>query len=308
MKQPKTIAVAVHVDTYDGMKKGVPVLLDLFRKYGVKATFFVPMGKDHTGWTVKRVFTRKGFLNKSGTGRVWAATTSPKTLMYGLLLPGPEIARRNADLLNRIVKEGQELGIHGYDHVWWHDHIKTLDRERTEEEIDRLLEVFAGLTGVEARSFAAPGWMINAHALRYFGRRGLAYTSDTRDGTCPFYPEMDGECFPILQMPTTLPTLDEVVGSGKYTDADALVDHYRRLLRNDLNILTVHAEIEGRGWNAFLEGFIRNASGEGFAFRRLIDIAEGLKDVSDIPVCPIKYGFVEGRAGEVCLQGVAGEV
>ena len=76
------------MDTYEGMKKGVPVLLALFQKYDIKASFFVPMGKDHTGWTVKRIFKRKGFLKKTGTGRVWAEAVSKKTLMYGLLLAG----------------------------------------------------------------------------------------------------------------------------------------------------------------------------------------------------------------------------
>jgi len=65
-------------------------------------------------------------LKKEGTGRVWAAATSIKTLMYGLLIPGPEIARKNRLILRRIGTEGHELGIHGYDHVYWHDHIMPL--------------------------------------------------------------------------------------------------------------------------------------------------------------------------------------
>jgi undecaprenyl phosphate-alpha-L-ara4FN deformylase len=52
----KTIAIKVDVDTHEGMRHGVPVLLSLFKKYGVQGSFFVPMGKDDTGWTAKRVF------------------------------------------------------------------------------------------------------------------------------------------------------------------------------------------------------------------------------------------------------------
>ncbi|MEI6152644.1 MAG: hypothetical protein WCQ90_00990, partial [Deltaproteobacteria bacterium] len=62
----KVIGIKVDVDTSEGMKHGVPVLLTLFKKYNIHASFFVPMGKDHTGWTAKRVFTRKGFLKKAG--------------------------------------------------------------------------------------------------------------------------------------------------------------------------------------------------------------------------------------------------
>jgi undecaprenyl phosphate-alpha-L-ara4FN deformylase len=302
MAAETTIGIAVHVDTYEGMKKGVPALLALFQKYGIKASFFVPMGKDHTGWTIKRVFTRRDFLKKTGTGRVWAEAVGKKTLLYGLLLPGPEIARKNRELLRQITGEGHELGIHGYDHVYWHDHIKGFDRKRTEEEVERLLKVYRELIGEEARSFAAPGWMINPHILRCFQEKGLAYSSDTRKGTVLFYPEMGGEKFRVLQIPTTLPTLDEVIGSiGR--DIPMLVEYYCDALVNGLNILTVHAEIEGRHWIGFLEAFMKKIIERGFTCKRLIDIAEEYAHNPDVPTCCVEYGFVEGRAGEVCIQG-----
>jgi undecaprenyl phosphate-alpha-L-ara4FN deformylase len=301
MTVEKTIGIAVHVDTYEGMKKGVPALLALFQKYGIKVSFFVPMGKDHTGWTVKRIFKRKGFLKKTGTGRVWAEAVNKKTLMYGLLLPGPHIAKKNRELLWQITGEGHELGIHGYDHVYWHDHIKGFDRKRTEEEVEKLLTVFAELTGTKARSFAAPGWMINPHVLRCFQEQGLTYSSDTRRGTTLFYPEMGGEKFQILQVPTTLPTLDEVIGSvGR--EVPVLTKYYLSILTNGLNILTVHAEIEGKHWIGFLEAFIKKTIEGRFTYRRLMDIAEDHADNPDVPICRIEYGFVEGRAGEVCVQ------
>jgi peptidoglycan/xylan/chitin deacetylase (PgdA/CDA1 family) len=302
MAVEKTIGVAVHVDTYEGMKKGVPALLALFQKYNIKASFFVPMGKDHTGWTAKRIFKRKGFLKKAGTGRVWAEAVSKKTLMYGLLLPGPQIAKKNGELLHLIAAEGHELGIHGYDHVYWHDHIKGFGQKRTEEEIEKLLKVYSELTGTQARSFAAPGWMINPHVLRCFQEKGLAYSSDARRGTALFYPEMGGEQFQCLQIPTTLPTLDEVIGTIG-TDIQTLAAHYLSILTDGLNILTVHAEIEGKHWISFLEAFIKKALERGFTYRRLIDIAEAYGQNPDVPTYCIEYGFVEGRAGEVCVQG-----
>jgi peptidoglycan/xylan/chitin deacetylase (PgdA/CDA1 family) len=296
----KVIGIKVDVDTYEGMKNGVPSLLALFEKYSVHASFFVPMGKDHTGWTIKRVFTRKGFLKKAGRIGV-VSTYGVKTLMHGLLLPGPEIAKKNQELLRRIVDEGHELGIHGYDHVYWHDHIKGFDRKRTEKEIDTLLKVYRELTGVDTRSFAAPGWMINPYVLRCFQEKGLAYSSDTR-GAAPFYPEMAGEKFKILQIPTTLPTLDEVVGIAG-TDVPTLTEYYLKSLTDGLNILTIHTEIEGKRWMGFLEGFIEGTLERGFTCKRLIDIANEYKENPHVPVCRIEYGFVDGRAGEVCVQG-----
>jgi undecaprenyl phosphate-alpha-L-ara4FN deformylase len=160
----RVIALKVDVDTFWGMRNGVPRLLDLFKKHGVAVSFFVPMGKDHTGWTAKRVFTTRGFLskvNRSGPLKTYGL----RTLMYGLLLPGPEIAKENAWLLKRVIEEGHELGIHGLDHVFWHDHIKDLGQAKTESILQKAIDVYGQIVGAEPASFAAPGWMINKHAL-----------------------------------------------------------------------------------------------------------------------------------------------
>ena len=295
----KVIGIKVDVDTDRGMREGVPVLLRLFRKYGIKASFFVPMGKDHTGRTAKRVFTRKGFLKKAGRVGV-VDTYGIRTLMYGLLLPGPEIARRNAPLLREVVDEGHEAGIHGLDHVYWHDRIKHLTRERTEQELEQAFATYREVLGRPPLSFAAPGWMINPHALHYLEERGLAYSSDTR-GSYPFLPLMGDEGFKILQIPSTLPTLDEMVGI-KGTTPDILAEHFFSLLGKGLNILTVHTELEGNRWTGFLDAFIGKASEAGFTFARLIDIAGQSNGAGETPSCRIVYGHVEGRAGEVCLQ------
>lgn len=297
----KIIGLKVDVDTNEGMKKGVPALLALFKKYGIPASFFVPMGKDHTGWTAKRVFTRKGFLKKASRVGV-LETYGIKTLMYGLLLPGPEIAKGNGSLLKQIASEGHEVGIHGYDHVDWHDHIKKWDAEKTEAVLQKACAVYEQILSKKPRSFAAPGWMINRHALHFFKNAGFSYSSDTR-GTSPFFPEMGGKMFDILQIPTTLPTLDEVVGIAG-TEVSTLTGFFLDSLHNGLNIVTVHTELEGNRWTDFLETFLRTTLDRGFTYRRLCHIAEACRaKANTIPRCELVYGYAKGRAGEVCRQG-----
>ncbi|MDR2018441.1 MAG: polysaccharide deacetylase family protein [Syntrophobacterales bacterium] len=295
----KTIGVKVDVDTDVGMKNGVPVLLELFRKYGIHASFFVPMGKDHTGRTAKRVFTKKGFLKKAGRVGV-LSTYGVKTLMYGLVLPGPEIARENGPVLRRITGEGHEAGIHGLDHVYWHDHIKSLGKARTVKDLEKAFTVYREVLGNPPVSFAAPGWMINGHALNWFEEKGFIYSSDTR-GSYPFRPILGGEKFKVLQIPSSLPTLDEMVGIAG-TDQKALADHFFSRLTDGLNILTVHTELEGKRWTGFLESFVVEALRDSFTFVRLIDIAARYEKGENTPSCEIVYGHVEGRAGEVSLQ------
>jgi len=293
------IGLNVHVDTFEGMRTGVPRLLDLFRDYGLRSTFFVPMGKDHTGWTVKRVFTRPGFIGKTRRAGV-IETFGLKTLMRGLLLPGPEIALKNSELLKGIRARGHEVGIHGLDHVYWHDHIKKMDKARTNETLDAAVTMFEEIMGEKPRSFAAPGWMINSHALAFFGEFGLAYSADTR-GTYPFFPRIGEETFTTPQVPLTLPTLDEMVGLAG-NDSETLSRYFIASLKSGLNVMAVHTEMEGKRWLPFLESFIKNALEFGFRFERLIDIVARL-DRAALHVCDCVYGRVPGRAGEVTLQG-----
>jgi len=295
----RIIGLKVDVDTCEGMKRGVPRLAALFRKYGVQASFFVPMGKDHTGWTVKRVLTKRGFLSKASRVGV-IDTYGIKTLLYGLLLPGPNIALKNAGLLRSLAEEGHEVGIHGLDHVYWHDHIKVLSRESTWKILAEAASVYGEVTGRSPLSFAAPGWMINKHALAWFEEKGFVYTSDVR-GRSVFLPRLDGTTFKILQIPTTLPTLDEVMGI-KGDDEESLARFFSDSLTDGINILTVHSELEGKNWSGFLESFIRETVAHGFRYERLMDIAGHVGELDPLPVHEIEFGFVEGRAGEVALQ------
>jgi undecaprenyl phosphate-alpha-L-ara4FN deformylase len=293
------IGLNVHVDTFEGMKHGVPRLLELFGTNDIHVTFFVPMGKDHTGWTVLRALRRPGLLLKARRGNAVGAY-GLKTLMRGILLPGPEIASGHRELLRLIVDSGHELGIHGLDHVYWHDHIKTMTREKTEKTLNRAVEVYEALLGTKPRSFAAPGWMINRHALAFFEEHGFAYSTDTR-GFSPFFPRMEGRTFAVMQLPLTMPTLDEVVGL-EGNNPETLAAFFCSQLTAGLNVFAVHTEFEGNRWMPFLASFIEQSKDRGYRYERLVDIAERLKWTGTVPVGDCVYGPIRGRAAEVTLQ------
>jgi peptidoglycan/xylan/chitin deacetylase (PgdA/CDA1 family) len=295
----RIIGLKVDVDTCEGMKRGVPRLAALFKKQKVQASFFIPMGKDHTGWTIKRVFTKRGFLSKAGRVGV-ISTYGVKTLLYGLLLPGPNIALKNAELVRALAEEGHEVGIHGLDHVYWHDHIKELSREDTRKILAEAASVYREVVGRDPRSFAAPGWMINEHALAWFEEKGFTYTSDVR-GASVFMPRLGGVTFKVPQIPTTLPTLDEAVGL-KGSDQESLTRFFVDSLTEGINILTVHAELEGKNWIGLLESFILKTLAQDFTYERLTDITTRIQASGPLPVHDIGFGFVEGRAGEVAVQ------
>src|SRR5215471_3005901 len=119
------IALKVDVDTLRGTLEGVPRLLDIVARRGVTATFLFSLGPDHTGWALRRVL-RPGFMSKVSRTSV-VKHYGVRTLLYGLLLPGPQIARRAAAPMRACHAAGHECGIHAWDHVLWQDNVRWRD-------------------------------------------------------------------------------------------------------------------------------------------------------------------------------------
>ncbi len=116
-----SIGLKVDVDTLRGTREGVPGLVALLSRLGVDATFYFSVGPDNTGRALRRVF-RPGFAQKVARTSV-LRHYGLKTLLYGVLLPGPDIGRRAGDVMRSVHKAGFEVGLHTYDHVRWQDFV-----------------------------------------------------------------------------------------------------------------------------------------------------------------------------------------
>ena len=112
---------------------------------------------------------------------------------------------------------------------------------------------------------------------------------------------MGGSTFKIMQLPLTMPTLDEVVGL-EGNDPQTLADFFCGQLNSGLNVFAVHTEFEGNRWRPFLDAFIAQSIDRGYRYERLIDIATRLKAEGLVPVADCAYGSIKGRAAEVTLQ------
>src|ERR1700728_1740285 len=174
------IGLKVDVDTLRGTREGVPRLTALLEKLGVDATFYFSVGPDHTGRAMRRVF-RKGFAPKVARTSV-LKHYGLKTLMYGVLLPGPDIGSKAGAEMCSVYDDGFEVGLHTFDHVRWQDHVAAADGAWTRVEFERGLRAFERVFGFLPQSHAAAGWQINAHALELEREYGLRYASDTRGG------------------------------------------------------------------------------------------------------------------------------
>jgi undecaprenyl phosphate-alpha-L-ara4FN deformylase len=186
----KQIALKIDVDTYRGTREGVPRLVETLQRHGAQATFFFSLGPDHTGRAIKRVF-RPGFLGKVSRTSV-VAHYGIKTLLYGTLLPAPDIGKKCAEIMRGVRDAGFEVGIHCYDHIRWQDYVANKDAEWTRKELQRTVDRYKEIFGDAPHGHAAAGWQMNRYAFRQMQRMGFSYSSDTR-GTHPFIPTWQAE-------------------------------------------------------------------------------------------------------------------
>lgn len=297
------LALKIDVDTDRGTREGVPSLVADCREFGAPACFLFSLGPDNTGKAISRIF-RPGFLQKVGRTSV-VQLYGLRTLLNGTLLPAPHIGRRNEAVLRSVRDAGFETGIHCHDHYRWQDHLPTMSLEEIRTEFTAARTEFRRLYGVEALTAGAAGWQSNARSRQVYDEAGLLYASDTR-GVTPFFPRSEGRVFQTLEIPSTLPTLDELMGRPEYPD-EKIVPHYLALLRDDRpNVFTLHAEIEGMGRRPLYRALLRACADRGVQFIRLEDLArECLAHREKIPVCELVQAPVDGRTGLLAVQGPA---
>lgn len=295
MSQP-VLGLKIDVDTYDGLKDGVPRLLAALAGRGLRATFYVPGGPDHSGRAALRLFRQRGFAAKMlRTGGL--ALYGPRTALRGTLLPGVPMTRARAEL-RAVVAAGHELGVHGWDHVAWHDAIDRAPYAAVVAGLERARDALAEAAGQRPESAGAPGWHATFATLHAVDALGFRFASDTR-GAGPFRPRLLGYDFRTPQLPTTLPTLDEVARRGDRPDE--LVARYRAwIAARPWNVLTAHAEVEGRLFLPFLEGLLDRLAADGVRTAPLGELAAALP--ADLPRSGVERGELPGRAGLVSVQ------
>lgn len=290
----------IDVDTERGTRIGVPNLLALFDELNIPATFLFSLGPDNTGRALKRVF-RKGFLKKVSRSNV-VGMYGIKTLLNGVLWPGPHIAKKHASVMRETKEKGHEVGIHCYDHVYWQDNVHKWSKEKVLAEFQKACDEFSNVYATRPLTAGAAGWQANENSLAAYDNARLLYGSDSR-GEYPFFPRVGNQVFKVPQIPTTLPTLDELLGLPEYPQ-EKLNAHYFSLLKSDKpNIFTMHAEIEGMAYLAWFREFLIFLKSKNVVFKRMDEVAEDyLAHPESIPVCDFIQAEVPGRSGALAVQ------
>ena len=287
----------VDVDTYRGTKYGVPRLCRLLSQHNVKASFFLSVGPDNMGRHLLRLL-RPQFLGKMLRTKA-SSLYGWDILVRGTLWPGPIIGKRLGHVIRLVRDEGHEIGLHAWDHHGWQAGIDGMNVKTVSDSLRKGIEMITRIAGRPPSCSAVPGWKCNDLVMAEKGHFPFIYNSDCR-GDSIFYPLVEGKTFSQPQIPVTLPTYDELIGRNQVSNRNynqVLLDLFRP---KKLNVLTIHAEVEGMSCAGLFGRFLMEARLKGISF---VPLGKLLEDPIEIDHAPIIQRNFPGREGWIACQG-----
>lgn len=285
------MALRIEVATLRGARYGVPRLAAILKEHGARATFLLNLGPDRMGRAL-------GSLPRVSRLRCYGL----RALLSGTLLPAADVGLRCAEVLRALPKEGHETGILAFDRADWVNHIATADENWTASAMQRARVRYEEIFGVPALTHGAPGWRMNRYAYRHSQRLGFRHCSDTR-GSGPFIPVIRGEVVACPQLPTTLPTLDELMAGG--LDSEKAVERLLAATREPApagHVFALRAEVEGTVYAPALQALLAGWRALGIQPVPLRDYATGV-ELSRLPRRVVAEENIAGARGPVAVEG-----
>jgi len=295
LKNVTRVGLRIDVDTLRGTRKGVPRLLTLLKQHHILASFFFSVGPDNMGrhlWRLlKPAFFIKMFRSKAASLYGW------DILLAGTFWPGRKIGQTLPEVIRNTQKADHEVGLHAWDHYKWQTYVQNMPCTAIHRELQQAYDSLQNITGLKPGCSAAAGWKCTDDVLQEKEKFTFHYNSDCR-GYSIFRPVINGH--PATpQIPVTLPTYDEIVGRNGITQKN-----YNEILLDmihpqQLNVLTIHAEVEGIVCADLFSDFLQRAYDRDIEF---VPLGQLLPELEHIPPGRIKIATQPGREGSMCLQ------
>ena len=276
------LGLKIDVDTYWGMKNGVPRLLQTLKDFQVKGTFFLSIGPDNSGRAVLQLIKNPLFLKKMMRTKA-ASLYGWKTALYGTLLPAPMIALSSPEIIRRIMDDGHEVQFHAWDHRRWQDDLPNKSEKWIEQWFEAGIEGFEKLTGRRPTAFGAPSWLIDDRVLQIIPKYHFDYLSCTR-AKAPFIHQ--GVSIPDL--PSDLPCFEELDPDEGESAILSIIKKGGR------HILPVHAEVEGGMFEEKFRRLLKQVLRRGIKVAGLEEMRSDL-DINLLPVRKYKIELLRGR-------------
>jgi undecaprenyl phosphate-alpha-L-ara4FN deformylase len=175
--------------------------------------------------------------------------------------------------------------------------------EEIYQELIQGFEMISEFAGAAPVCSAAPAWRVTDEALLEKVKLPFRYNSDCR-GTSIFYPVVKEKVLSQPQIPTTLPTFDEVLGRDGITQKNYNEYLLSLIVEKPFNVLAIHAEVEGMSCLSLFQKFLnqlRSPRGQ------LVPLGRLLSSSDQVIRAVIGKETIEGREGWLSVQQDAGE-
>jgi hypothetical protein len=256
----KTFTLRVDLESDKGIKYGLPKLLDLLKKYNLKASFYLVMGGESNIFELLR---HRGKMTSSAERKikVWSLKDKARTFLFP-----KDFVRSNLGILRRILEEGHELGIHGWKHREWTRGLDKIDIEKT---IDKAIKRYTLLFRKKPISFAAPGFNTNGKVLEILERKGIKFISDFEGNTVKKYGRIKNIPITICGK-NRMPVIEYLVSEGK-KDGEILEVIKKGIKEKQIASFYIHGLFEARFKRGLLEEIFRFVKTKGIKNKRIID-------------------------------------
>ena len=291
------IGLRIDVDTLRGTRDGVPALLRVLDAHKIRGTFFFSCGPDNMGrhlWRLLRPSFLVKMLRSNAPGLYgW------DILLRGTFWPGANIGASQSEVFRKTAQANHEIGVHSWDHHAWQTAVRRSGRKRVHNWTSQAFEVLKNATGKAPICAASPAWRTTDEVLLDRETYGFKFNSDCR-GESIFLPKVKNRVLDTPQIPTTLPTYDEIIGTDGITNENYNARIFGLLRPNELNVLTIHAEVEGIVCAELFAQFLEEAKRRA---TEIVPLGELLPtDISSLPIAKIEKRMIPGREGWIGVQ------
>ena len=251
--------IRIDLESNKGIKRGLPKLLDLFQKKGIRGSFYIAMGGE-TG--ALGLLNNSKKMQNAGERKIKVFNFFEKLRIA--LFP-KDFVSSNKAILQRVIDEGHELGIHGWKHRSWTRNFERLDKNN---ELNLAISKYEKLFGKKPISFSAPGFMIDEETIKLLGEKGIIHISDY---------DKDKKIGKVKNVAINtlgqnrMPFIEYWVGEGK-KDGEIL-ELFEKSIRGKKRVsFYLHGLYEGIEKIPLLELMIDKLNKKGFENKRVIDI------------------------------------
>ncbi|MCB1775218.1 MAG: deacylase [Gammaproteobacteria bacterium] len=281
----------IEVTSSRGLREGVPNLMRLFNEYQVPASFFFPLGKDLAGHDPMRTWAHR-------------RQTGMRALAYGLFMPAPAFDDESRRIAELARSNGHEIGVIGYSPLAWARHLAHADSDWVAAQLE-LLKLACGQPPFDASpALAVMDWQTHPDLIGACEASRFRYTSMSR-GRMPYLPVLQGQRATVPEIPTTLPTLPEMLRHAGVHAGNVHEYLYAesRHLQPAGHVYSLSADLEGIGALDVMEKLLIMWKGQDGSIRRLGDVLRDI-DESTLPRHRMGWGQVAGNRRHVVMQSL----